>query len=90
MASSIESARSAALAIFCSSSASSVVVKRMALASVWRWMNARPLGERRRLPRGDLDEIAEHVVVADLQRTDAGLARIAGLQPGNDPAALVA
>ncbi len=32
------SARSAALAILVSSSASSVVVKRMALAMVWRWM----------------------------------------------------
>ena len=31
-------ARSAALAIFCSRSPSSVVVKRIALAIVWRWM----------------------------------------------------
>ena len=37
-ASSIASARSAALAILVSRSASSVVVKRMALAMVWRWM----------------------------------------------------
>jgi hypothetical protein len=37
-ASSMVSARSAALAILVSRSASSVVVKRMALAMVWRWM----------------------------------------------------
>ncbi|MNL35934.1 hypothetical protein D3C87_1579960 [compost metagenome] len=38
MSSSISSAASCARAIRPSSSASSVVVKRMALASVWRWM----------------------------------------------------
>ena len=42
MPSSMASALSAADAIFSSRSASSVVVKRMALAMVWRWMN-RPL-----------------------------------------------
>ena len=37
----------------------------------------------------DFDEIAEHVVVLDLQRLNAGLFRIAALQPGNQPPAFV-
>ena len=72
------SARSAALAIFASSSPSSVVVKRTWPASVWRWMKRRV--ERRgeqflAMLRGDLDEIAEHVVVPDFQRANAGRLR---------------
>ncbi len=91
--SSIASARSAALAIFCSSSASSVVVKRMALAmrlAVDELVRAAVRLQRGRLSGGHLDEIAEHVVVPDLQRADAGLAGVARLQAGDDPAALVA
>ena len=38
----------------------------------------------------DLDEIAEHVVVLDLQTANLGLAGVARLQAGNHPAALVA
>ena len=53
----------------------------MALAIVWRWMK-RALGAvvpviGSALPGGHLDEIAEHVVVPDLQRADAGLLGIA-------------
>ena len=39
---------------------------------------------------GDLDEIAEHVVVADFQRADAGFLGIARLQRGDDAARFVA
>ncbi len=46
--------------------------------------------ERLRLAGGDLDEIAEHVVVPDLERADAALLRVARLQPGDDAPALVA
>ena len=47
---------------------SSVVVKRIALASVWRWMK-RPFGSSVSVSaplwqRRHLDEIAQHVVVA--------------------------
>ena len=53
------------------------------------------LAQRRRqhplgVARGDFDEIAEHVVVADLQRVDAGLGGVVGLHAGNHAAALVA
>ena len=40
--------------------------------------------------RGDLDEIAEHVVVPDLQRADAGRLGVARLQRGDDAARFVA
>jgi hypothetical protein len=39
---------------------------------------------------GQLDEIAEHIVVLDLQRLDAGFLGIGGLQAGNHPPRLVA
>ena len=39
---------------------------------------------------GGLDEVAEHVVVADLQGIDAALADVLALQLGDDAAALVA
>jgi hypothetical protein len=58
------------LAIFASSSPSSVVVKRTCPASVWRLNEGRIERRGRQLLavlRGDIDEIAEHVVVADLQ-----------------------
>ena len=42
------------------------------------------------MQRRDLDEIAEHVVVADLQRLDAGRLGISRLQAGDDLAAAVA
>ena len=46
------------------------------------------LGERRLqhplgVGRRGLDEVAEHVVVADLQRVDPGLPHVVGLQPGD-------
>ncbi len=71
VSSSMPSARSAALAILASSSPSSVVVKRTCPASVWRWMKVALSGARHQLVavlRRHLDEIAEHVVVPDLQR----------------------
>ena len=40
--------------------------------------------------RGDLDEIAEHIVVADLQALDAGVLGIARLHRGDDEARGVA
>ena len=40
--------------------------------------------------RGDLDEIAEHVVVPDLQALDAGVLGVARLQRGDHPARFVA
>ena len=63
----------------------------MALASVCRWMNfcSAVLPERRRLTCGHLDEIAEHVVVPDLERADAALGGVARLQAGDDLSALV-
>ena len=53
------------------------------------------LVERRRhqaiaVLRGHLDEIAEHVVVPDLERADLGFVRVARLQRGHDPARLIA
>ena len=87
------SARSAALAILASSSPSSVVVKRTWPASVWRWMKVAFSGARHQLVavlRGHLDEIAEHVVVPDLERAHAGLVGIARLQRRDHAAGLVA
>ena len=51
--------------------------------------------ERRRHPllavlRRHLDEVAEHVVVPDLERLDAGLVAVTRLQRGDDAAGLVA
>ena len=83
------SARSAALAIFASSAASSVVVKRTWPASVWRWMKVALSGGRQQLLavlRGDFHEVAQHIVVAHFQRAHAGLVRVARLQ-GRDHAA---
>ncbi len=42
------------------------------------------------MARGDLDEIAENVVVADLERLNPGLGGVVRLHPGNHAAALVA
>ncbi len=53
-------------------------------------LHMRRLGERRRMQRGDLDEIAEHVVVAHLEAFDAGGVGIGRLQTGDDLAAAVA
>ena len=82
-----------ALRIFVSISASASVVKRTALAVVWRCTKSsasggvqHPLGVRRRR----LDEVAEHVVVPDLQRPDPAPPHVLGLQLGDDPAPLVA
>jgi hypothetical protein len=61
---------------------SSVVVKRTWPASVWRWMKVALSGGANSLSPccADLDEIAEHVVVLDLERADAGLLGVARLQ----------
>ena len=70
-----------------------MVVKRTALASVWRWMKRAFSGAREQALAGvgaDLDEIAEHVVVLDAERADVGLGGVARLQAGDDAAALVA
>ena len=64
----------------------------MTLASVCRCTNSldmRRLGESAGIGGGDLDEIAEHVVVAHLQRFDAGRVGVARLQPGDHLAAAV-
>jgi hypothetical protein len=50
----------------------------------------RRLGESAGIGCGDLDEIAEHVVVAHLQRFDAGCLGVSRLQAGDDLAAAVA
>ena len=57
------------------SSASSSVVKRTELAMVWRWRKAALAHQFVGVVRRDLDEIAEHGVVLDPQRGDAGFAR---------------
>ena len=44
----------------------------------------------RRILRRDLDEIADHVVVLELQRFDAGLRRIIALQAGDHLAGIIA
>ena len=57
-------------------SCSSGALKRTTPASVWRWV--KPLSARHQRvggPRRHLDMIAEHAVVADLERGDAGLRR---------------
>src|SRR3546814_4005406 len=42
------------------------------------------------MPGRHLDMIAEHAIVADLERGDSGLLTVAGLQPGNRPPPLAA
>ena len=76
-----------------SRSVSALVVKRMAPAIVWRWMKVALCGALRSVsPSGlrRLDEIAEEVVVLDLELPDAGLVGVRRLQVGDDAAALVA
>ena len=65
--SSSASALSAAVAMRRSSSPSSTVVKRMALAMVWRWMKPADSVSFSRWIAVDLDVIAQHIVVADLE-----------------------
>ncbi len=50
----------------------------------------RRLGERLGVRLRHLDEVAEDVVVADLERLDAGLVDVAGFERGHDAAAVVA
>ena len=45
--------------------------------------------QRRRLAGGHLDEIAQHIVVPDLEGADPGCFGVAGLQRRRDPAAFV-
>ena len=52
-------------------------------------LDMRRLGERAGIGGSDLDEIAEHVVVAHLQRFDAGRLGVTRLQPGDHLAAAV-
>src|SRR3546814_11779582 len=42
------------------------------------------------MPGRHLDMIAEHAIVANLERGDSGLLTVAGLQPGNRPPPLAA
>ena len=83
-------ALSAAVAMRRSSSPSSTVVKRVALAMVWRWMKPADLVSFSRWIAVDLDVIAQHIVVADLEGGDAGLPAIALLQLEHQAPALVA
>ena len=53
-------------------------------------LDMRRLAQDGAMQRGDLDEIAEHVVVAHLQRFDAGRLGVSRLQAGDDLAAAVA
>ena len=53
-------------------------------------LRVRRLRHRRGIAGGDFDEIAEDVVVLDLQRPDAGLLGILQLQAGDDATRLVA
>ena len=63
----------------------------MALAMVWRWMKrAASFSSLSACVAGHLDEVAEHVVVADLERGDAGLVAIARFERGDQAAAGVA
>ena len=69
------------------------MVKRTWPASVWRWMKVALSGAREQLLavlRGDLDEIAQHVVVAHLQRAHAGLVGVARLQRRDHAARFIA
>ena len=53
-------------------------------------LGVRRLGQGAGIRGGDLDEIAEHIVVAHLQRFDAGGVGVGALQAGDDLAAAVA
>ena len=69
------------------------MVKRIASAIVWRWMKSPACAGACRIGcilRRHFDEIADDIVVPDLERLDAGLGRIVGLQPGDDLARVVA
>ena len=60
---------------------------------VWRWTKVSLPGRLQQLLAGrlrHLDEVAEHVVVPDLQRAAAGLVGVARLERGDDAARLVA
>ena len=66
----------------------------MALAMVWRWMKRdlapiRPVHDRL-VVGGHFDVVAEHVVVPDFQRADAGFLDQVALHAGDHPARLVA
>ena len=50
----------------------------------------RTVGHRSGIAGGDFDEIAEYIVVLDLERADAGVFGILQLQAGDDAARLVA
>ena len=93
ISSSMASARSAAWVMRASSSASSGVEKRIDIGerlAVDEQLDMRRLAQDGAMQRGDLDEIAEHVVVAHLQRFDAGRLGVSRLQAGDDLAAAVA
>ena len=90
---SMASARSAAATMRLSVSTSSAVVKRTAPAMVWRWRKVcgQRLAQQRLGGAGrHLDVVAQDVVVAHLERLDAGLLDVAGLQRGHHLAAVVA
>jgi len=83
----------AAFAILVSSAASSVVVNRTWPARVWRWMNVAlsgANGELLAVLRRHLDEIAEHVVVAHLQRAHPVSSAVTRLQRRNHAAGFIA
>ena len=85
-------ARSVAEAMRPSMSTSSAVEKRTALAIVWRWRNSsdeRRLQQRLGVALRHLDEEAEDVVVAHLQRFDAGALDVVRLEPGHHAAAVL-
>ena len=74
-------------------SISSCVVKRTAPAMVWRWRKVcgQGLAQQRLGGAGrHLDVEAQDVVVADLERLDAGRLDVAGLERGHHLAAVVA
>ena len=65
----------------------------MAPAIVWRWMKRALCGGAEQslgVIAADLDEIAEDIVVLDLQPADIGLGGVVALQAGDDPPAVVA
>ena len=69
------------------------MVKRTWPASVWRWMKVAFSGAREQLLAvllGDLHEVTQHVVVAHLERADAGLVRVARLQRRHHAARFIA
>ena len=93
ISSSSPSARSPALAILASISPSSAVVKRTCPAKRLAMDEGRVQRRRHQLVavlRGDLDEIAEHVVVADFEALDGGRLGVARLHRGDDEARGVA